>query len=77
MSAVDDKQRAEECIEYRENMAVPMESLAMALGNLGFDREGLMDHELIEVVARKLKTLHAMVLAGGMNPEMLKAIMRE
>jgi hypothetical protein len=77
MSAIDDKQRAEECIEYRENMDTPMESLAMVMSSLGFTEEGMMDHQLIEVVSRKLKVLHALVLAGGMKPEMLKAIMGE
>lgn len=63
--------------EYRDKMDFPMEMLNTALVSMGFDVNGHPDSEVVEIATRKLRTLHKLVLAGGMNPKMLEAIMAE
>ena len=63
--------------QYRDNMDPVIEELGATLGDLGYTREGLRDSELVEVAARKLRTLHAMLLAAGLHENMLKAVMAE
>lgn len=66
--------------EYRDNMEVPMELLAMSMGELGIlhdDNAGLMDHEMVELATRKLRVMHKMLLATGMSEALLKAVMSE
>lgn len=62
---------------YRNNMDLPMEILASTLGELGWKGEGAADGDVVDVATRKIRTLHKLVLAGGMNPKMLEAIMAE
>lgn len=63
--------------EYKVEMDLPMEGLAVMLSNLGFDGEPHNDAYLIEVATRKIKTLYEMILATKFSPEMLRAIMKE
>jgi hypothetical protein len=63
--------------EYRDKMDFPVELLASTLGDLGCKGEGAVDCDVVDVATRKLRTLHKLVLAGGMNPKMLEAIMAE
>ena len=60
--------------EYRNNMEAPLENLAMALG--GVDTHHLMDAQIVEVAAKKLTMLREMLLASGMNENLLKAAMK-
>ena len=53
-----------------------MESLASAMWGID-GPEGLEDHEIVEVAARKINTLKKMILASGFSENMLKAIMEE
>ena len=62
---------------YRNNMDLPMEILASTLGELGWGGEGATDSEVVEVATRKLRTLHSMLLASGLNAGLLKAVMAE
>ena len=62
---------------YRDNMDLPMEILASTLGELGWGGEGAADSEVVEVATRKLRTLHSMLLASGLNAGLLKAVMAE
>ena len=63
--------------EYRSIMDFPMEELASQLSAMGFERKRLEDHELVSVATRKLKTLHAMLIATGMHKDMIAAVMSE
>jgi hypothetical protein len=40
-------------------MEFPMEELASVLADLGFKKERLSDHELVQIASRKLKSLGA------------------
>ena len=68
---------ASAAVDYRNNMDFPMESLAITLNEFGLVGDSLSDAELVEVAIRKLRTLHGMVLATGMSPALLKAVMKE
>lgn len=64
--------------EYRMSMDCPMEDLAVALWGTGESlprHANLKDHQIIEVAARKIELLRSMLLACGVNADMLKAIM--
>jgi len=51
-----------------------MENLAVSLW--GADGpEGLQDHEIIEIAARKIIMLRKMILATGFSEKMLEAVM--
>jgi len=63
--------------QYRDNMDPVIEELGATLGDLGYTREGLQDSELVEVATRKLRTLHAMLLAAGLHANIVKAVMAE
>lgn len=62
---------------YRDTMDPYIEELGATLGDLGYTKEGLDDYMLVEAATRKLKTLHSMLLASGLNKELLKAAMAE
>ena len=62
---------------YRNHMDMPVEMLASTLGEMGMESEGLSDYEVVEIATRKLRTLHGMVLASKISPELLKVIMAE
>lgn len=63
--------------KYRDNMDPVIEELGATLGDLGYTQEGLRDSELVEVAARKLRLMHKLLLAAGMNANILKAVMAE
>lgn len=60
-------------IEYRDAMEFPMELLAGTLDEMGF-KDRLHDHELVTVAAKKLKMFHDMLVATGMNRDLMMAI---
>lgn len=60
--------------EYQDNMDVPMEHLATALWGMD-GPEGMKDHEIVEIAARKIIMLRKMILATGFSENMLKAVM--
>ena len=62
--------------EYQDSMDFPMENLALAIWGLD-GPEGLPDHEIVEIAARKINMLKRMLLASGFNEGMLKAVMDE
>lgn len=65
------------CEEYRSSLDPACENLALTLKELGFTRQGLKDSELIEVAARKMKTMHSMLLAAGLSRGILDAVIAE
>lgn len=72
------KTREQESIEYQDRMDFPVENLAIAMWGIGEGGpEGLQDHEIVEIAARKINTLKKMILATGFSEAMLKAVMEE
>ena len=63
--------------DYKNRMDFPMENLAITLDSIGLKKEGLLDHELVEIAAKKLATMHKMLLAAGISKGILDAIMSE
>lgn len=63
--------------QYRDTMDPYVEELGAALTDMGYTKEGLTDAMLVEAATRKLKTLHAMLLASGTNKDLLRAAMAE
>ena len=63
--------------QYRDRMDPYIEELGATLGDLGYTKEGLDDYMLVEAATRKLKTLHGMLVASGLNKDLLKAVMAE
>ena len=69
---------SKELQSYKDQMDFPMENLAIALYGLGDGGpECLPDHEIVEIAARKIRTMKSMILSTGFKPEMLDAIMQE
>jgi hypothetical protein len=61
----------------RVRVADAIQLLAHTLRESGFEPEGVPDDELIEIAIRRLRTLHAMVIATGISGNLLKAVMKE
>lgn len=62
---------------YQDLMDFPMQNLAIAMWDIDGGPEGIKDHEIVEIAARKIIMLKKMILATGFNEKMLKAIMEE
>lgn len=63
-------------LDYQDRMDFPMENLAIAMWGID-GPEGLPDHEIVEIAARKITMLKKMILATGFSERMLKAVMEE
>lgn len=61
--------------EYRMEMDLPMEDLTVALFGVGGDPVPLEDWQIVERAAAKIKMLKEMLLATGLNENLLKACM--
>jgi hypothetical protein len=53
-----------------------LEGLALCLDNMGFEGVGLTDAQLVDVATNKLRTLYDMILATGMNRDLLRAVIK-
>lgn len=68
----------EESVKYQDSMDIPMANLAVAMwGFTGKGPEGLKDHEIVEIAARKIAMLKKMILATEFSEKMLNAVMEE
>jgi len=65
----------ESLTEYRSRVDCACEGLAMTLGDIGIT-EAHDDDKLIEIASAKLKMLFDMLLAAGLNENLLKAAVR-
>lgn len=61
--------------EYRVQMDLPMEDLTVALFGTGSDPVELEDWQIVERAAAKINMLKEMLLATGLNENLLKACM--
>lgn len=62
--------------EYRSKMDSACEHLAMVFDSFGV-KTPMDDDELVERAAKKIKTLHQMLLATGLSKGILQAVMVE
>ena len=61
--------------DYRDRMDGPMEGLSIALRNIGYRKELCPDYILVEAATERLKVMHRLLLASGITPEILKAVL--
>jgi len=66
----------QEAMKYCDRMDFPMEAIATAMWGID-GPEGLRDHEIAEIAARKIVMLKKMILATGFNENMLKIMMED
>ena len=66
-------------MENDEDLELALEALLYKAQNLGMvdEDESIEPARLVEIVTRKLSNMHAMLLAAGIKPAMLAAIMKE
>jgi hypothetical protein len=68
--------RALKDTEYALVMDGPMEALANTLAGMGVDDGACTDAQIVEIAARKLQMMFDMLLATGMNENLLKAAIK-
>ena len=62
--------------EYRDKMDMPMESLAVAMWGIVNDGPQFLDYEIVEKAAAKIIMLRDMLIAAGVNENLIKAAMK-